>query len=157
LKSSATRLLGVTELTAISLGSASWNTGECHFECHLARNNRQRRVLIQSQSKRLHKPVAQSFRLRQDWVSENRLSNMPQQLKAEKERIVYAEWTEVRDDLQHIAAEMTRKDGRKITEAELLRRITLNFVNRQRKKRGEKALDLDPKSGPGGNPNLGRS
>jgi hypothetical protein len=73
-------------------------------------------------------------------------------LDRNKRRIIYAEWREVRDQLAVIRAELSKKEGREITEAELLRRMTLTHVNKYRKARGKEPLKLDPISLPGGVP-----
>jgi hypothetical protein len=75
---------------------------------------------------------------------------MANMLNPNKERIIYAEWSDIRDQLGVIRAELSKKEGREITEAELLRRLTLDYVNKRRKARGKKPLKLDPISLPGG-------
>ena len=73
-------------------------------------------------------------------------------LSPDKERIVYAEWIEVRNEIEKIRREKSKREGREITEAEFLRCLTLKRVNKYRTKRGRKKLTLDPVSGPGGAP-----
>lgn len=77
---------------------------------------------------------------------------MANQLSPEKEKIVYAEFTEVLDELAKKRMELSEKEGREISQAEMLRRIHLWYVNQDRTKRGEKKLNLDPTSAPGGMP-----
>jgi len=77
---------------------------------------------------------------------------MANMLNPNKERIIYAEWRDVRDQLTVIRDELSKKEGREITEAELLRRLTLAHINKYREARGKKPLKLDPISLPGGVP-----
>jgi hypothetical protein len=71
-------------------------------------------------------------------------------LSPDKERIVYAEWSAVRNEIEKIRSERSKAEGREITEAEFLRCLTLKRVNKYRAKRGKKKLTLDPTSSPGG-------
>lgn len=75
---------------------------------------------------------------------------MANTLNQNKEKIIYAEWSDIRDELIVIAKERSKREGRRISESELLREITLAFANKHRKARGKAALDLDPTSAPGG-------
>jgi hypothetical protein len=77
---------------------------------------------------------------------------MSNQLSLDKEKIVYAEWSKVRNEIEKIRLEKSKREGREITEAEFLRCLTLKRVNNYRSKRGKKKLTLDPMSGPGGAP-----
>lgn len=75
---------------------------------------------------------------------------MANQLNPEKEKIIYAEWQATRDELDKARNEMSKKEGREISEAEFFRTLTLNYANKRLKARGQRPLDLDPKSSPGG-------
>lgn len=76
---------------------------------------------------------------------------MPNQPDPDKSRIVYSEWADVRDELTKIREEIAKEEGlSELTEAEFMRRLTLEYVNKRRKSRGKKALGLDPTSLPGG-------
>lgn len=77
---------------------------------------------------------------------------MSNQLNPDKSKIIYAEWSEVRDYLREMADETGKKEGRDISEAEMMRGLTLDAVNKWRKAQGKEALDLDPASAPGGRP-----
>jgi hypothetical protein len=69
-------------------------------------------------------------------------------LDPDKERLTYAEWTDVLEELAELGAEIARKEGRTepLSKAEVLRRLTLREVNRRRKSKGKKPLDLPPES-----------
>ncbi len=75
---------------------------------------------------------------------------MPNQLSPYKEKIIYAEWSDIRDELAVIRQELSSKEGREITEAEFIRKLTLDYVNKRRIAQGKKKLNLDPTSSPGG-------
>lgn len=77
---------------------------------------------------------------------------MANTLNPNKEKIIFAEWSDKRDELLFEAQELSKKEGRDISEAELLRRITAEYINKRRKARGQKPLDLDSSSSPGGHP-----
>ncbi len=53
---------------------------------------------------------------------------MPNQLSPYKEKIIYAEWSDIRDELAVIRQELSSKEGREITEAEFIRKLTLDYV-----------------------------
>ena len=76
------------------------------------------------------------------------------QLSPYKEKIIYAEWSKVRREIDKIRRKLSKKERRDISEAEFFRRLTLKCVNKHRAKRGKKKLTLDPTSGPGGPPRL---
>ena len=71
-------------------------------------------------------------------------------LSPDKEKITYAERIETRDALTRIREEMSEEEGREITEAELYRRVILDFVNKKQKAKGRPPLILDTTSAPGG-------
>lgn len=71
-------------------------------------------------------------------------------LNSDKERLIYAEWTQVRDAIAEVRQELTVIEGREISEAEFMRRQTLETANRWLKSKGRKTLVLDSRSGPGG-------
>lgn len=67
-----------------------------------------------------------------------------------KTKVIFAQWNDIRDEIDKARAEQSKREGREISEAEFLRTLTLNFANKRLKARGKKPLDLDPKSAPGG-------
>lgn len=81
---------------------------------------------------------------------------MPNQLSDEKEKITYAEFSEVREQLAKIAEDLSEQEGRTISEAELMRLITLDFANKNLRKQGKAELNVDPSSLPGGSPSVRR-
>lgn len=82
---------------------------------------------------------------------------MPNVPDASKERITYAEFSLVREELIGIAKDLGDQEGREVTESEVLRRFTLELANKRRRAMGKKALTLDPSTKPGGTPNTRRS
>jgi hypothetical protein len=76
---------------------------------------------------------------------------MPNQPDPEKERIIYLEWTDVRDELTKIRQEIAAEEGvPELTEAEFLRRLTIDYINDRRKSHKKKLMLRDPASTPGG-------
>jgi hypothetical protein len=73
---------------------------------------------------------------------------MANRISEDKTKIIYSEWDDVRADLVRVREELAEKERVEfISEAEHLRRLTLAEVNKFRRRRGERPLDLDPSSG----------
>jgi hypothetical protein len=75
---------------------------------------------------------------------------MANMLSPDKEKITYAEWSDVRDELAVIRKELSLREGREIGEAEFIRIITLQQANKHLRAKGKPTLDLDPSATPGG-------
>lgn len=59
---------------------------------------------------------------------------MASQAHPDKEKITYGEWKRIRNYIRKIAQE----EG--LSEPEMLRKITLGYANRHRKRKGQKPL-----------------
>lgn len=68
---------------------------------------------------------------------------MPGQLNADKEKITYAEWTDVREELEKLRKDLAKKEKRDIDEAELLRYMTITAINKRRREHGQPPLELE--------------
>lgn len=76
---------------------------------------------------------------------------MANMMNPDKEKIIYSEWVEVREELERIRQKMSDEGGgAEVPESEFLRILTLKAANASRKARGLPPLNVDPSASPFG-------